>query len=568
MLRNETYWGQAVQRRITRRRLVAGAGTAAAAFGLAACGQRRQGSGSSGSAASSASAGTPRSGGKVNVRILNDPFDWDVSLAGKSIPNDYGQSLAYDNLLTFKHGADVPFDSGVLQPSLAASWETPDPVTYVFHLRPGVKFADLPPLNGRALTASDIKWSYEYWSRSGAFKDKKLPPAQYASYFEGISSVDAVDPQTVTVRFSKPFVPFLNYTGSYFNPIVPHDIYDADGNLSNRIVGTGPWQIDLPGSQKGSRWVWKRNPNYWDAPRPYVDEVHWIVLPDAAAGQGAFQTKQIDILGVAGDTLSAISADQIKKANPAAMVAEYLPVGTSLYLNINCSRAPLKDARVRQAMSLGLDRDDFIKTISAGRGGWALSGAFPETFSQDEIKQILHSDPAQAKQLLAAAGYTNGVDVEFIFPGTAYGQDYVSTIQLLQAQLKKVGINLNLKSMDKDSWTNRRKTYDFQMTGSAKADLVGDVDSWLYDFHSGNKSNYSQTSDPNLDKLIDAQRQEVDATKRKDLIRQAVKLIAEQAYSLSAWSGHEFRFWQPTLKNYAPNNDSIMVPQADNWVTG
>jgi len=563
MFKPEMYGSRAPRRAITRRRVLAGAASGGAALGLIACGQR---GGSAGTGPSSASAGTPRSGGKVNVRILNDPFDWDMSLAGKSIPNDYGQSLAYDTLLVFKHGADVPYDSGVLAPALAATWETPDPVTYVFHLRPGVKFANFPPLNGRDLVAADVKWSYEYWSRSGAFKDKKLPPSQYASYFEGVSSVDATDAQTVTVRFSKPFVPFINYTASYFNPIVPHDIFDADGNLSNRIVGTGPWQIDLADSQKGSRWVWKRNPTYWDAGKPYVDEVHWIVLSDEAAATSAFQTKQVDILGVAGDTISAISAGQLKKANPTAKVAEYLPVGTSLYLNINCSRPPVKDARVRQAMSFALDREEFIKTMSAGAGGWALSGAFPDTFTQDEIKQILRYDPAQSKQLLAAAGYANGVDIEFIYPGTAYGQDYVSAIQLLQAQLKKVGINLTLKGMDKDSWTNNRKTYEFQMTGSAKADLVGDVDSWLYDFHSGSKANYSQTSDPNLDALIDAQRQEVDASKRKDLIRQAAKLIADQAYSLSAWTGHEFRFWQPTLENYAPNNDSIMVPQTDNWV--
>ena len=279
--------------------------------------------------------------------------------------------------LVFKHGTDVPYDTGVLQPNLAAKWEQPDPMTYVFHLRPGIKFANMPPVNGRDLTSSDIKWSYEYWSRSGQFKDKKLPPSQYASYFEGVAGIDATDPQTATVRFSKPFVPFINYTASYFNPIVPHDIYDADGKLSNQIAGTGPGQIDLQDSQKGSRWVWKRNPAYWDTGKPYVDEVHWIVIADEAAATSAFQTKQVDILGIAADTISARTAEQIKKANPTAMVAEYLPVGTSLYLNINCSRAPLKDARVRQAISFGLDRDEFIKTISAGRGGWALSGSIP-----------------------------------------------------------------------------------------------------------------------------------------------------------------------------------------------
>jgi peptide/nickel transport system substrate-binding protein len=555
----------AIQRRgVTRRRLMQGAGAVAAGAGLAACGGRAKPQ----AGGSSASSGTPKPGGVARVRATSDPFDWDMSFAGKSVPNDYGQSLAYDSLLTFKHGAGVDFGAAMLQANLATKWETPDAITYTFHLRQGVKFANRPPVNGRELTSADIKWSYEYWSRTGQFKgNSKLPPSQYAGYFEGMSGIQTPDPYTVVVTFSQPFVPFINYAGSYFNPIVPHEIYDADGNLQTQIAGTGPWQLDQASSQKGSKWVWKKNPTYWDTGKPYIDEVQWIVLPDQAAANSAFQTKQVDIMGVAGDIMAVVSAEQFMKANPNASHLEYLPVGNSLYMNINTQRAPLNDLRVRQAVSFAMDRDEFVKTLSDGKGGWALSGAFPDTYSQEEIKQILKYDPAQSKQLLSAAGYTNGVEFEWMYPGLSYGQDYVTAIQLLQAQLKKVGINMTLKSFDKDAWTNNRKTYNFQMTGSAKADLVGDVDSWLLDFHSGSKSNYSQVEDPNLDSLIDQSRRETDPAKRRDLIRQAVKLIATQAYSLSAWAGHQFQFWQPTLKGYAPNFGINTVPQTDNWVT-
>ncbi len=550
--------------RLSRRRLI-GAGAAGTGIlaTLAACGKTNARTSSGGSTAVS---GAPRSGGKMNVRFTNDPFDWDMSFAGKSIPNDYGLSLAYDSLLTFKHGNGVDFGSAVLQPNLAIKWETPDAITYTFQMRPGVKFANLAPVNGRPLTSADVKWSYEYWSRTGPFAgNKKLPPSQYASYFEGLDSVQTPDDATVIVKFGKPFVPFINYAGSYFNPIVPHEIYDQDGNLQSRIAGTGPWQLDQAASQKGSKWVWRKNSNYWDSGRPYLDEVDWIILADQSAAESAFQTRQVDYLGV--PAFAALSADQFRRANPLAAFAQYEPVGTSLYLNINTKRSPVNDARVRQAMSLGLDRDAFIKALSNGQGGWALSGAFPDTFSQAEIKQILKYEPAQAKQLLNAAGYANGADIEFIYPGTAYGQDYVSAIQLLQAQLKQVGINLTLKSLDKDAWTNNRKTLNFAMTGSAKGDLVADVDSWLFDFHSGNKSNYSNVSDPQLDGLIDQQRQQVDGTKRAALIKEAIKLIATQAYSLSVWTGDNFQFWQPRVKGFAPNANVNQVPQTDTWVT-
>src|SRR5450631_507451 len=102
------YWSGIGQRRLARRRLLAGSAVVGAVSGLtlAGCGksaQQRSG------ASNGTAPGAPRQGGKVNVRMTNDPFDWDMSFAGKSIPNDYGQTLAYDSLLTFKHGPDVSF---------------------------------------------------------------------------------------------------------------------------------------------------------------------------------------------------------------------------------------------------------------------------------------------------------------------------------------------------------------------------------------------------------------------------------------------------------------------------
>jgi hypothetical protein len=196
----EGYWSALQRRGIARRRLLqaAGAGAAITGFGLVACGRPN-----SQSSSSTASSGTPKSGGIARLRVTNDPFDWDMSFAGKSIPNDYGQDLAYDSLLAFKHGPGIDFGASILQPNLAEKWETPDAITYTFHLRQGVKFANLPPVNGRELTSADIKWSYEYWSRTGQFKDKQLPPSQYASYFEGITGIQTPDPYTVVVTFAQ-----------------------------------------------------------------------------------------------------------------------------------------------------------------------------------------------------------------------------------------------------------------------------------------------------------------------------------------------------------------------------
>jgi peptide/nickel transport system substrate-binding protein len=548
-------------KRLTRRRLAAASGIATA--GLAACGRRGQ----SGSSTQGTASSAPRSGGKLLTPVPNDPSDWDMSYLGRNVPNPYGQNLAYDTLLGVKHGADVKYEEFVLQPSLADRWETPDAQTYTFHIRPGVRFADLPPLNGRVLTAADVKWTYEYWSRSGQFKDKNYPVAQYGWFFEGMQSIEAPDPATVIVRFDKPFVPFINYTGSYWNPIVPHEIYEQDGNLKNRMVGTGPFQLDFAASQKGTRWNFKKNPNYWDTGRPYIDEVDWFVIPDDATTIAAFQTKQVDIIGATSTGLDLTTAKQVQAANPAAVMYPYVTFGPLLFIYLNNKAAPLNDTRVRQAISLATDPDEFIRTFAGGQGERTLAGAFPDTFSQDEIRQLQRYDPAQAKQLLSAAGFPDGLDLEFIY-NPQYGQLHVSGVQLFQAQLRKAGINLTLRSEDPVGVSSARRAGKYQLTATPRTTaLVADVDSYAYaNFHTGSANNESFVSDAKLDALLEAQRREPDQAKRKDLIRQAVRIIAEQAYSIAIFRAASFQFWQPYVKGYAPNFGALGTPQPGTWL--
>ena len=562
MNRYEALTGRATGRRLSRRRaLGVGAAAAGAIALLGACGSKGKGQSST---LRSSAAGQPKSGGQLTVRELSDPFDWDLSYVGRSIPNSDGLGWAYESLLTFKTGPDLKYDQLVLQPRLAEKWETPDGQTYTYHLRNGLKFANLPPLNGRDLTSADVQWSYEYWTRTGPFKDKKLPPAEYASLFEGINSIETPDPSTLVLHFQAPFAPFLNYSASPYIPIVPHEIYDQDGNLQKRVVGSGPWQLDEASSQKGTRWVWKKNPAYWDAPRPYLDQITWLIIPDDAAGIAAFKAKQLDILG--GPTQS-FPPDIAQTLGSDVVPYEYVDTAPQhLYMNVRT--APLNDLRIRQAISLSLDRDEFIKTMTNGKGTWALAGAQSDTYTQQEIRQMMKYDPAQAKQLVAAAGYPNGVDIEFIYTADK-GSGYVTEIQLFQSQMKKGGVNVTLKALDKNDESTRKKKGDFQLDISTKA-LSEDVDSYLYAiFYPNSPQNYAGVNDPQLSDLLVAQRREVDATKRRDIVRQAVKRInVDEVWALALYYASNQQFWQPRLKNYAPHAGTTGWPLIGSWVEG
>jgi len=546
---------------LSRRRLIGGVGIVGASATLAACGGNRT---SSQKAVGSTASGKPHAGGTVAVNVETDPFDWDLSYIGKSVPNSNGTALAYEGLLTLKRGPDVKFGDLIVQPKLAEKWEAPDAQTYTFHLRPNVTFANLPPVNGRALTSADALWSYEYWSRSGSIAAKKLPQAQFDWFYEGVDSIQAPDASTLVVRFKQPFAPFLSYAASDYNPVVPHEIFDQDGNFKNRIAGSGPYQLDASASQKGSRWVWKKNPTYWNAGLPYIDEIHWLVMKDTATAMAAFQTKQLDWMG--NDVLNFQQATTLKASMPSATEFANLSINP-LHVYMNIRSGPLADARVRQAISLAMDRDEFIRTINGGQGGWALAGAFPDTFTQEEVKQIIPHDPQKAKQLLAAAGYGSGLDLEFTYPGNDYGDIYLAEMQLLQAQLKPAGINLKLVNQDKSEFSNNKKIGKFVITLAPKGSLEGDIDSYLFaTFFSKSKANYGGSNDPKLDDMLMAQRREADASKRKDLIRQAVKYVNETAQGLAVSYGMTYEFAQPWLKGYTPQFGMFGHPQPESWL--
>ena len=562
------YW-QGVTARLSRRRALSLAAGGAGAALLAACGRSGGGAGAGSSQTKSAggttAAAQPKAGGNVNVWQPVDPFDFDVTYLGKNTNNIEGLQHAYSQLIRFKWGPSVDYNTLTIEPALADKWETPDDQTYTFHLRPGVKFANLPPVSGRDFTSADVKWSYEYESRTGDIAAKKLAPAQNAWMFSGIQGIQTPDAQTVVVKFNQPYTPFLNYMAYPWNPILPHEIYDQDGHFKNRIVGTGAFQLDTAASQKGNRWVWKKNPTYWEQGYPLLDSVTWLVISDDAAGRAAFQARQLDIYPGAGTNVDVPTLNQLKQQRPDSTLSTYInPAPLHLYIQTN--KPPLNDLRVRQAISLSLDRDEWIQCFTTGKGGYALAGAFTDTYSQDEIKQMLKTDLAQSKQLLSAAGYGGGLELEILTPGQAYGDVYVQQAQLLQAQLKKGGFNPKITAIDKADYLARKQKQNFQIVFTGKA-LAPDVDSYLTVFEPGAVENYGGIDDSALTTLIHQQRIEKDAAKRKDLVRQAAKRInVDQVWALALMYPVGGEATQSRLHDYASNFGRRQWPLEHAWL--
>jgi ABC-type transport system substrate-binding protein len=544
-------------RGLNRRSLLAASAAAGSAL-LAACAGSRTGK------RAGSGAGQPKTGGQLNVPTTLDPFDFDPTSRPSENRNPIG--IAYDSLLTIKNGPDIKYDDLIIGPNLVDRWETPDAQTFTFHMRPGIHFANLPPANGRAVDSADAKWTIEYLSRTGSIKDTGIPPSLNAPMFTGIDSISTPDPMTLVVRFGEPFIPFLSYIALEWNPLLAHEVFDQDGNFSNRLVGTGPWQLDLSASQKGTRWIYKRNPTYFLPNRPYVDQLNYLVLRDDATRFAAFQAGQVDFApgSDVGDLQDAATAQQIKKDNPKAIAFDYLATGGG-HLYENVRKPPLSDARVRRALAVSINHDEFIKVFAGGSGDWAIAAAPEGLFSQEEIKRISPYDPQQAKQLLSAAGYANGVDIEFYLTNDR-GQAFINTVQLLQAQFKQTGINLTIRPTDRATIGKNRQTGNFQLDFDLKT-LDTDLDSYLFQtFYSKSAGNYAGIEDAQLNSLLLAQRREVDSSKRRDIFRQIAQRIADQSWSAALFRGGAYAFWQPWVRNFSLNFCHRCLPLRDAWV--
>lgn len=487
------------------------------------------------------------------MAVSTDPFNWDISFS-KTSPNDDAVDLAYDSLLGFKRSPDLEYTELVLQPELAERWEiSPDAKMFTFHLRRGAKFQNLPPINGREVTSTDVKFSAEYRLRSGEFKDKKLPKGEVDYIYEGLDRVETPDKYTAIIHFKEAFVPFISYAASSWNPIFAREIYDQDGNFQDKLIGAGPFMLDVAGSQKGTRRVFKKNPDYWNAEKVYIDTIRWLTLPQDATAYAAFQTKQLDLLHAG---LDYGEAQDVLKANPQAVHYKYMePRASQLYLSQAVARnSPMRDVRMRRAVQLATEHDDINKLLYGGQGEMGLPGAIHGLFTAGETRQLYKYDLEQAKRLVREAGYPNGVTLEWPLPDDE-DRVNVSLAELLQAQWKKAGMNIELKVYPRAEQRAKRRQADFDVdAGFGLGGLHDDADSLQFGrYHSTSPNNNGHVRDPELDRMLEASRREPNVEKRRELMRNITKYIVDKAWTVELLYRPKWVFWHPVLKSYRPS---------------
>lgn len=436
-------------------------------------------------------------------------------------------ALACNGLLAPRNGrAGFPDPADpALMPDLAAAMpEQPEPTAYIFHLRKEARWQQTPPAAGRPFSAADVQAHF-----ARALGERSALKALLAP----VDRVEAIDDQTVRFVLRAAYAPFLTMiAGGEQRFILPHEQVEP-GAPRGTLIGTGPF---VPGRlQPGQTASFSKNPTYWkrdgrNAALPYLDGLSWLSLPEPAARVQALQAKQAQLAAA----LDPAAAEQLRASNPNDYEFDEAP-GVADVLFMRVERPPFDERRVRQALSLAIDRPALIQSLGKGRGAVDLPipallrvPAPPDGAGQPG--RLLVRDLQAARQLLAAAGLQDGLQTTLTFTAQ-YGPAFAQEAALLRGQLHEIGIELTPHQVDYATYLSTAFVGKFDGLALGQRQLHPDADPYLSDVYVPGAIGYQDGSnDATLQSLIAKQRAELDATARTALLAQIQSYLVEAAY--------------------------------------
>jgi len=556
------YW---LRRRVSRRTVVRGAGVAGvggAAYGLVGCGDDDSTPATAAptqgllatAQASPTPAKQPKPGGSFSFQIAGNPPSLDP-YTNASYLNMYMGGLSYSRLLRYKAGTPeiTPTDPS-MEPELAQTMpEQPDAsgLQWTFKLKPNIKFH-----NGRALTSEDVKYALDRYSTYDKSSHRAL-------YF-WLDSVTTPDAQTVVLKTKAPYADLNQVIGGEYGAYISPKEHAESDAAPTKMLGSGPFiHTDF---QTGASLSFKKNPDYFEKPWPYFDEVKVFIIGDQTKRVADFTARQQNLTWL---TLPD-ERDQLKKARPDAQFGEQQGIGQNLYMRSD--KPPFRDPKMRQAVSMAIDRKAVRDAITKGEGvpdqvmfvgyaGWAR-----QVKDLGANAKFWDYNPAESKKLIDAAGY-KGEEIEYVHVAEAniYTQAYLDTDSLTIANLKAVGLNIKENAMPYAQYIAAGtgvyyggQYKDMGHTPRAVPYLVDHVTDKM-SFKDGKRAriNHSYINDPALEALLDKQRSQFVKQERQATIKQIEDMAAENQWEVFFSTDTRTYFWDKEVQNY---RDSAFFP--------
>jgi peptide/nickel transport system substrate-binding protein len=446
----------------------------------------------------------------VTVGVVNDFAGW----------NPYADSTAQMYMIwcqTYGCLGTFNTNTGEYEPLLAESWETDksDPRIWTFHLRRGLKRHH----DGKELTADDVIHAID--------RTKHDPHTAQVNNVHPIASAEAIDKYTVKITTTEPTAPLLDYIFDRLI-ITGKDLFDQYGTAADRQApyGWGPYMVGDVAI--GQRMVLNKNPQ-WPGIKPdNPDRIIFTRIKEDEPRITALLNGEVQIA-------TAIPPHLAKRVEAAPGVkAVGVPSVENMFLAMSPHFKPWDNKTLRQAVAYAIDRQAIVQSVFQGRAE-VLDGPIGPgqyAYSPDVTPKYTY-DPAKAKQLVTEAGFPNGIDVDLYASADRYVNDRQS-MQAIGSMLTKVGIRTRLHILDYSiEWPNVRKgavPFYYQGRGS-----VIDPSPFLEQYFESGVTPRIGFSDPQVDKLLQAERREFDPARRKQLLLQAFDRIQEQVPAVFLW---------------------------------
>lgn len=573
---NTGYWDKWWNRRVTRR-AVMGGGIGIAGLAIVGCGgddspatQAPTSTSTSGPSPTAppltstatqiaTSTGTPVPGGSIKIAGWTGGYvSWDPRFGDESDPTAY-YTFTNDRLVTYRYGPQYGAVDFTPNPSLAESWEQIDDLTVSFKIREGVKWRNVDPVNGRALDAQDILYSYDQY---------RSPDSSFAASLAAISEMTAPDATTLVVKTAEPFAPLLSNLANPTFPVFAKEVVAKFGTLASidTIIGTGAYFVES--FQEGISVVFRKNPEYWRGASgitsealPYLDSIEVALDPEWQTTIAQFRSGELaapgswfGFWGLEGQNNAGI--ESIRGDVPNMQEELHARPYMDRHIWMRTDVDPFTDERVRQAVSSAIDREVWYSDIYEGRSSYGreFAQSNPWFLPLDQLGDgavFQQFNLQQAKQLLEAAGMADGFKTN-LYTTSAVGPALQTESEFFAEQMRALNIEVEFNiAPDLTSWSTGAYTGNFDSGfGYGYGESFYDPDPFFDVFRKDHRRNRSHVDDPELNALIERQQKTIDPAERKAAIDDLQRHTATKLYYIVTVDPPQASAWQPWLKNW------------------
>jgi len=464
-------------------------------------------------AQSPAPAGPPKKGGTLQVVVTPEPPMLMQGL-NQNGPTNMIAGNIYESLLRYDETLK-PI------PSLAESWEVSgDEKVYTFRLKPNVKWHD-----GKPFTADDVVFTMDKFLREVHPRWRPIVTAQ-------VDKIEKVDDRTVRFTLKQPFGPFLLAHEVASAPMIPKHIYDGTdyraNPMNNTPIGTGPMKFKE--WRRGSFVHLVRNEDYHTPDRPFLDEMYFRFIPDAAARAVAYETGTVDVL--TGGAVEIFDVARLAKLpNTCVTTKGWEMFAPHAWITVNHRNGILGNKLFRQGMMHAIDREFGKDVVWSGYGKLPTGPISSKTkfYSAQGVKTYDY-DPAKAKQLIRQSGY-KGETIKFL--ALPYGETWSRWGEAIKQNLEDAGVKIEIVTTDVPGWTQRTSNFDFDLTFNFLYQLGDPATGVARSYISSNIvkgnpfGNVGGYSNPEVDKLF-AEAANAPEERRQELYTKVQQLLAEE----------------------------------------